>query len=87
MALTNHNREQAHSMSASAAFTNVQAKNTEVRSSHILFMEVYGLSLNRVKKSTHKPLITQCILARNDEDQRGEPIGRRLVRGEDCRLQ
>jgi hypothetical protein len=59
MALTEHDREQAHIMSASATFANVQARNTEIGSSHTLFMEVYEPSLNRVKKSTHKPLTTQ----------------------------
>jgi hypothetical protein len=85
--MADHDREQAHIMSASTAFADVQARNTEIRRSYTLFMEVYEPTLNRVKKSTHKPLAALCILAKNDEDQRGEPIGRRLVRGEDCRLQ
>jgi hypothetical protein len=45
-----HDRHQAHIMSASTAFANVQARNTEIGHSHTLFMEVYEPTLNRVKK-------------------------------------
>jgi hypothetical protein len=38
-------------MSASTAFANVQARNTEISNSHTLFMEVYEPTLNRVKKN------------------------------------
>jgi 3-deoxy-D-arabino-heptulosonate 7-phosphate (DAHP) synthase class II len=48
--MTDHDREQAHIMSASTAFANVQARNTEIKSSHTLLMEAYEPSLNRVKK-------------------------------------
>jgi vacuolar-type H+-ATPase subunit E/Vma4 len=53
--MADHDREQAHIMSASTAFANVQARNTEIRRSYTLFMEVYEPTLNRIKKSTHKP--------------------------------
>ena len=48
--MADHDRQQAHIMSASTAFANVQASNTEIRNSHTLCMEVYELTLNRVKK-------------------------------------
>jgi hypothetical protein len=49
--MADHDRQQANIMCASTVFANVQARNTEIRNSHTLVMEVYEATLNRVKKN------------------------------------
>jgi hypothetical protein len=61
--MADHDGQQAHIMSASTAFANVQARNTEIRNSHTLFMEAYESTLNRVEKidaqASRRPMHTR----------------------------
>ena len=73
--MADHDGQQAHFMSASTAFTNVQASNTEIRNSHTLCMEVYEPTLNRVKKNRRtSPSLPDAYLQRTMRIREVSPL-------------